>query len=132
MRNKLSFLAALFAVGALVSGCANTQEKLGRGMGNMTEIVRLGEMRRTMEQTSLFEGSAGGYTGGFIHGLSRSLARTSHLWPPCQVTQCTGSSRKLARRRNGRALGRGAWLIQVQLGRGGLRVSAQTELRETS
>jgi putative exosortase-associated protein (TIGR04073 family) len=76
MRNKLSFLAALLAVGALVSGCANTQEKLGRGMGNMTEIVRLGEMRRTMEQTSLFEGSAGGYTGGFIHGLSRSLART--------------------------------------------------------
>ena len=64
--------------------------------------------------------------------MSRSLVRTVHLWPLGQVTQCTGSSRKLAGRLTGRALGRGAWLIQVQLERGGLRVLAQTEPRVTS
>ena len=64
--------------------------------------------------------------------MSRSLACTVHLWPPGQVRQCTGSSRKLAGRLTGRALGRGAWLIQVQLERGGSWVLAQTEPRETS
>ena len=60
--------------------------------------------------------------------MSRSLVRTLHLWPPGQVTQCTGSSRKLT----GRALSRGAWPIQVQLQQGGLWVPAQTEPRVTS
>jgi hypothetical protein len=64
--------------------------------------------------------------------MSRSLACTVHLRPPGQVTQCTGSSRKLAGRPTGRALGRGAWLIQVQLERGGSWVLAQTEPRVTS
>ena len=64
--------------------------------------------------------------------MSRGLVRTVHLWPPGEVRQCTGSSRKLAGRLTGRALGRGAWLIQVQLQRDGLWVPAQTELRETS
>jgi hypothetical protein len=64
--------------------------------------------------------------------MSRSLACTVHLWPPGQVTQCTGNSRKLAGRPTGRALSRGAWLIKAQLERGGLRVLAQTELRKTS
>ena len=64
--------------------------------------------------------------------MSRSMARAVHLWPPGQVRQCTGSSRKLAGRLTGRALGRGAWLIKVQLERGGLWVLAQTEPRVTS
>ena len=64
--------------------------------------------------------------------MSRSLARTLHLWPPGQARQCKGSSRRLAGRLTGRALDGGAWLIQVQLERGGLRVLAQTEPRVTS
>jgi hypothetical protein len=64
--------------------------------------------------------------------MSRSLACTSHLWPPGQVRQCAGSSRKLAGRLTGRALGRGAWLIQVQLERDGSRALVQTKPRETS
>ncbi len=64
--------------------------------------------------------------------MSRSLARAVHLWSPGQVTRCIGSSRKLAGRLTGRALSRDAWLIQVQLQRGGLWVPAQIELRETS
>jgi hypothetical protein len=64
--------------------------------------------------------------------MSRSLACIVHLWPPGQVRQCTGSSRKPAGRLTDRALGRGVWLIQVQFERGGLWVLAQTEPRVTS
>jgi len=64
--------------------------------------------------------------------MSRSLARTVHHWPPGQARRCTGSPRKLAGRLTGRALGRCAWLVRVQLERGGLRVLAQTGPRVTS
>lgn len=45
-------------------------------MSNMLEPVRLGEMRRSVEQTGLFEGPDAAYTTGFIRGLNRTLART--------------------------------------------------------
>ena len=76
MLNKLPFLAALAVTGAMLTGCANVERKLGRGMVNTFEIVRLGEMRRSLEQTSLFDGPEAGRTTGFISGLNRSLART--------------------------------------------------------
>lgn len=60
----------------MVTGCARTERKLGRGMANTMEIVRMGEMRRTVEQTTLWEGPDTGYTTGFVRGLNRSLART--------------------------------------------------------
>ena len=73
MRNILSFLATLVIAGVLSSGCANTEKKLGRGMA---EFARLGEMRRSIEQTALFDQPGGHYTTGFIRGLNRSFART--------------------------------------------------------
>jgi len=60
----------------LASGCANMERKFGRGMSNMYEIVRGGEMRRSVEQTALFESPEVAYSYGFIHGLNRTLART--------------------------------------------------------
>jgi putative exosortase-associated protein (TIGR04073 family) len=76
MRKHLPFLAALAISGAMLSGCANVERKFGRGMSNMFEIVRFGEMRRTMEQTALFDGPDTAYTTGFMRGLNRTLART--------------------------------------------------------
>jgi len=76
MRNILSFLATVAIAGIFSSGCANTEQKLGRGMSNMTEFARLGEMRRSMEQTALFDQPGGHYATGFIRGLSKSFART--------------------------------------------------------
>jgi putative exosortase-associated protein (TIGR04073 family) len=76
MRNKMSFLAALFLAVAFVSGCANTERKLGRGVNNAMEIVRVGELRRTVEQTALFDSPETGYTLGVLRGFNRSLART--------------------------------------------------------
>jgi len=76
MRNILPFFATLVIAGALSSGCANTEQKLGRGMSNMTEFARLGEMRRSIEQTALFEEPGAHYATGFIRGLTKTFART--------------------------------------------------------
>ncbi len=76
MRKTLPFLALVLIAGALASGCANTERKLGRGMSNLMEPVRMGELRRSMEQTALFDGAEAGYTTGFIKGFNRTLART--------------------------------------------------------
>lgn len=42
----------------------------------MTEIVRMGEIRRSLEQTTLWEGPDVGATKGFFTGLNKTLART--------------------------------------------------------
>jgi len=76
MRNTFTLLASPAMARALLTGCANTEKKLGRGMSNMTELVRLGEMRRSIEQTALFDQPGGHYATGFLRGLNRTLART--------------------------------------------------------
>lgn len=72
----LTFLALVGAV-ALTAGCAGPEKKLGRGMLNATEFLRGGEIRRSMEQTYLWEGVDPAMTTGFIRGFNRSLARTA-------------------------------------------------------
>jgi len=61
--------------GLLVAGCAGPERKLGRGASNFGEILRWGEMRRTMEQTALFESPDHAHTTGAIRGFNRSMAR---------------------------------------------------------
>jgi len=62
---------------ALVSvGCAGPEHKFGRGMNNITEFARGGEIRRSMEQTAIFRSPDQAYTTGFVHGFNRSVART--------------------------------------------------------
>ena len=75
MRNNLSLLA-LLAVGLMASGCANVEQKFGRGMANSLDIVRAGEFRRTLEQTALFDSPDAAYSTGFIRGINRTVART--------------------------------------------------------
>jgi putative exosortase-associated protein (TIGR04073 family) len=76
MRKICLLLAAVAAAGLLGTGCANTDQKLGRGMSNTLEIVRMGELRRSMEQSALFESPDIGYTKGFVRGMRRTLTRT--------------------------------------------------------
>ena len=64
-------MAAVFT-----ASCTNMETKLGRGVSNTAEIVRGGEWRRSVEQTSVFVSPEAGRTVGFITGLDRSLART--------------------------------------------------------
>ena len=73
MRIAVSFLAVAAAV--TFTGCAGPENKLGRGISNFGEIVRGGEMRRSIEQTQLWDGPTQGPTG-FTRGFTRTMART--------------------------------------------------------
>lgn len=72
----MTFLAAVAFTGVLLAGCAGPEKKLGRGMSNTYEIVRMGEFRRTIEQSALFDGPSIGYTTGVLSGMRRTLTRT--------------------------------------------------------
>src|SRR5271170_6776554 len=76
MRNVTPLLA-LAALGALfTAGCAGPEQRLGDGINNLTEFARLGEMQRSVEQTSVFDSPNAGYTTGVIHGFDQSVYRT--------------------------------------------------------
>ncbi len=76
MSKSMRFLPVLM-VPALVVGCAGPEKKLGRGLSNMSEFARGGEISRSVEQTTLWEGTQKGNTVGFIRGFNRSVARTA-------------------------------------------------------
>jgi putative exosortase-associated protein (TIGR04073 family) len=76
MRNVTPFLAIIGLTALFTAGCAGPEEKFGRGIDNTFEVVRMGELSRSVEQTSIFDSPGAGYTTGFVRGLNRSLART--------------------------------------------------------
>jgi len=73
MRIALSVLSVVAVVA--LTGCAGPENKFGRGINNLTEIVRGGEMHRAIEQSSLWDGSSAGPTG-FARGFTRTMTRT--------------------------------------------------------
>jgi putative exosortase-associated protein (TIGR04073 family) len=79
MRNAIPFLVIAVLIvpfAVFTTGCAGPEEKLGRGVDNTLEVVRMGELRRSIEQTAVFDTPDVGYTAGFIHGVDRTVART--------------------------------------------------------
>jgi len=72
----MAFLTVVTLAALLTSGCAGPEQKLGRGMSNLYEVVRMGEMRRSIEQTSVFDSPDAGYTLGAVRGFDRTMART--------------------------------------------------------
>jgi len=77
MRNVIPFLAIAALAAVFTSGCAGPENKLGRGMSNVFEPVRLGEIRSSVEQTAIFQSPSAGYTVGVVRGLDRTVARTA-------------------------------------------------------
>ncbi len=76
MRNALTLLAVFGLAAFFTAGCAGPEQKLGRGLNNTLEIARWDEMRRSVEQTTVFEGTGVGMTTGVIRGFDRTMART--------------------------------------------------------
>ena len=76
MRTTLPCLALVLLLTAGCEHVSKTEKKFGRGMANTYEIVRGGEVRRSMEQSALFDSPDTAYTTGFIRGFNRTLART--------------------------------------------------------
>ena len=74
MRKIILPLAAL-AVVFLAAGCTGPEQKLGRGLSNTYEIVRWGELRRSVELATV-EPLPGYGDYGLLHGIDRSLQRT--------------------------------------------------------
>jgi len=68
-------LAALAAV--FTSGCAGPEQKLGRGTSDVLEVTRMGDIRRSVEQTAVFESPSAGYTAGLVRGFNITVARTA-------------------------------------------------------
>lgn len=77
MREFKSTVLAVAAFGLFATGCAGPENKFGRGVNNLTEFARMGEIRRSVEQTAIWEGTDKAYTTGFMRGMNRSLARTA-------------------------------------------------------
>lgn len=75
MRSSTSLLATVLVLSLV--GCAGPERKLGRGLNNMGEFTRFGEMRRSIEQTYLWEGPDSAFTTGVIRGFNRSVVRTA-------------------------------------------------------
>ncbi len=73
---QLRTIGAIAAAALVLTGCAGPERKFSRGVNNVTEFTRLGEIRRSMEQTALWDSSDQAYTLGFVRGLNRSLVRT--------------------------------------------------------
>ena len=78
MRLTFPSIAAFGAAAWLLVGCSvpGAERKFGRGLNNTLEFARLGEIRRSMEQTGIWETPEAAYTTGFIRGFNRSLVRT--------------------------------------------------------
>jgi putative exosortase-associated protein (TIGR04073 family) len=74
---RTALLLGFGLVAGLFTGCAGPEDKLGRGIRNSTEFLRGGQIRRSMEQTALWDGPDAAYTTGFIRGFNRSVARTA-------------------------------------------------------
>jgi putative exosortase-associated protein (TIGR04073 family) len=76
MLKTCAFLLSVAAIPIVLSGCAGPEQKFGRGINNLTEFARGGEIRRSIEQTAIFGSPDQSLTTGIIHGFNRSLERT--------------------------------------------------------
>lgn len=74
MLKNFSLLCAAAFVALLATGCAGPEKKFGRGMTNIGEVVRWGELRRSVEQRGVWDGPDA-MPAGFMSGLNRSLVR---------------------------------------------------------
>jgi putative exosortase-associated protein (TIGR04073 family) len=72
---KIIFPLVAIAAALFAAGCTGPEQKLGRGLSNTYEVVRWGELRRSVEQNSVLDTPGTGYYG-LIHGFDRSVQRT--------------------------------------------------------
>jgi putative exosortase-associated protein (TIGR04073 family) len=72
---KLYFLFAVAVTAVGLMGCTGPEQKLSRGFDNTFEIVRWGDLRRSVEQGAVFSSPDVNYTTGLIHGFDQSVTR---------------------------------------------------------
>ena len=72
---KIIFPLVAVCAALVFTGCAGPERKLGRGLSNSYELIRWGEMRRSIEQNAILETPDSGYTYGAYSGFHKSVAR---------------------------------------------------------
>lgn len=72
-----SIAICVLAAAFLSTGCAGPERKLGRGLTNVAEVTRLGELRHSMEQAAIWDSPQQGITSGVITGISKTVKRTA-------------------------------------------------------
>lgn len=75
MIKSLSFLAVMAVTALFATGCAGPEKKLGRGVNNVGEVIRWGELRRSREQAGVWQGRYASNGSGLIGGFNKSVAR---------------------------------------------------------
>lgn len=76
MRNVITLLTVAVFTALFAAGCAGPEQKMGRGVSNITSVVNLGEINRGVEQSAVMGTPGPGYAPGFFHGVNQTLART--------------------------------------------------------
>lgn len=71
---KIIFSLVAVCAALVMTGCG-PERKLGRGMSNTFELVRWGEMRRSIEQNAVLDSPDVGYTYGGYSGFHKSITR---------------------------------------------------------
>ena len=77
MKTPTRFLIITVLLTLFSFGCAGPERKLGRGISNTMEFVRLGEVRHSIEHAYLWEGSRKAYTTGLVRGINNTIKRTA-------------------------------------------------------
>ncbi|MEI7533250.1 MAG: exosortase system-associated protein, TIGR04073 family [Verrucomicrobiae bacterium] len=72
---KMFFIFAAAVVAGGLTGCSGPEHKLARGLDNTMEIVRWGDMRRSVEQNAVFSAPDVSYSYGLVHGFDQSMCR---------------------------------------------------------
>jgi len=72
---KLFFLFAAITTVVSLTGCQGPEQKLARGLDNTLEIIRWGDMRRSIEQEAIFSAPNVSYSYGAVHGFDQSVKR---------------------------------------------------------
>lgn len=73
---RILIISVCVAAAFLSAGCAGPERKLGRGLTNLTEVSRLGELRYSMEQSAIWDGPEEGLSTGLVRGIRRTAMRT--------------------------------------------------------
>ena len=71
------FSVAVAGAAVVFTGCSSMEHKLGRGIANIMEPIRMGEFTRSTEQTYLADGPVAAGSYGFVHGITRTVQRTA-------------------------------------------------------
>ena len=71
------FSLAVAGAAVVFTGCSSMEHKLGRGIANIMEPIRMGEFTRSTEQTYLADGPVAAGSYGFVHGITRTVQRTA-------------------------------------------------------